>query len=236
MDYSTDLSVVDWLQINEERIYGNRFLQVTDLLPNLFATYTALLPSVGIIEGFPFEQVNLKNPSIAQLNKNAAIWAEYGIYNAQYTPTYTPTCFSDLATQFNLPYNNTLLARLEWQKRGFAIQWEQTASNLMNLLKAVAPDSQLLLYVVDYYRWAAIDELPSADQVVYSITIAEYIEFITAASFDATCYLFPEDTSWCLVNVEDRSFPILGADWASSEAISSQSYIEKLPLSPETQV
>lgn len=236
MIYDTDLSVINWLEIDEERICKGSGLQVSEVLPGMFSVCIALLPAVTIIEGFPFEQIDLHNSSIAQLNTNAAIWKHYGVLSAHQTPVYTPVLFRDLAMKFDLPYDAHLLKRLEWRKQGFAIEWAQTASNLSSMLRALSQNALLRLYVIDYYRWSVLDQLPSPEQVVYSVTVEEFIGFLKSTSFDATLYLFPEDRSWCLTNVEDGSFPMLGINQELKAIIALQSGIEMLLLEPETEI
>ena len=236
MNYSTDLSIITWLEIDEERIYNSPQRRVADVLPDIFSAYTALLPAVGIIEGFPFEQINICKSTIAQINTNASIWKQYGVFSAHQTPDYKLTKFSDLAVQFGVTYDANVIKRLEWGTQGFAVKWEQTASNLLLLLRELAQCATLNLYVVDYYRYEAIEVLPSSDQVVYSVTIEEFISLLSATSFDTTLYLFPDDRSWCLINVEDGDYPILGTSRELGEALGSKSSIEMFPLSPESNV
>lgn len=236
MIYDTDLSVINWLNVDEKRIYKGSGLQVSDVLPDIFSAGVALLPAVNIIEGFPFEQIDLHDSSIAQLNFNAAIWKHYGVLSAHQTPVYTPTLFRNLAMKFDLPYDAHLLKRLEWRKQGFAIEWAQTASNLSSMLRALCQNALLRLYVVDYYRWGIVDKLPSPEQVVYFVTVEEFIGFLESTSFDATFYLFPEDRSWCLINVENGSFLMFGTNQELKISIAIQSGIEILYLNPETEL
>jgi hypothetical protein len=230
MDYSEAELIVEWLQASKENIENEEF-RVGNLLPATFTNYTALLPAVGIIDGFPFDQIHLHNPSIAQLNHNAYIWRQYGIYTVHATPTYQPTRFEHLASRFSLPYDASIITSLDWRKQGFAIDWERTTSNLRALLHQVTPgDALLVLYVLDYYRWEAINVLPSARNGVYHVSVDEYMEFLMQSYFDPTAYLFPKDKSWCLLTVEDGSFPILAANFEPESAV------ETLPLNPTSYV
>ncbi|NVO33038.1 hypothetical protein HW554_17660 [Hymenobacter sp. P5342] len=231
MNYSADLSAINWLKIGEQPVTKGQIFRVANALPNVFEAYTALLPAVGHIEGFPFDQVNLKNGSIAQLNENAAIWSKYGIHDAHRTPSYDPTSFRELANQFNLPYDVTLLNKLGWGKRGFAVDWIRTANSFRSLANVLAAASPLSLYIEDYWRWGeGLNILPSADDVLYDVTTDEFVEFMTQSFFDASLYLFPEDKSWCLVNVEDCSVTVIGTDKATAVRISETYPLETMPL------
>ena len=224
MDYSEEELVVHWLQASKENVEKEEFW-VGNVLPSTFTNYTALLPAVGIIDGFPFDQIHLDNPSIAQINHNANIWTQYGIYTVHAFPTYQATRFEHLASRFGLPYDTSITTSLDWGKQGFAIDWERTACNLRTLLQQITPgNASLVLYALDHYRWEAINILPSARNGVYYVSVDEYVEFLRQSYFDATAYLFPKDRNWCLLTVEDSNFPILAANFRPESAV------ETLPL------
>ncbi|HEX8428054.1 hypothetical protein [Hymenobacter sp.] len=237
MKYTTDLSAINWLKPAFNTVGSGPVLKVSDMIPNIFASYTALLPAVGIIEGFPFDEINLQDSSITQLNKNAAIWEQYGTHSIHRVPNYTLTKFKDLADRFTIPYDLSMVKRLEWGKGGFANQNEFTAIKLTALLETLAIDNQLLLYIEDYWRWEAVYQLlPSAEEVVYYVTIKEFIAFMEQSFFDATLYLFPPDLSWCLFNVEDGFCPIIGTSEEVGAAIRSESSLETLQTTWESEL
>jgi hypothetical protein len=237
MKYSTDLSTIDWLKPTLNTLRGAPISKVKDALPDIFAAYIALLPAVGIIEGFPFVEINLQDSSIAQLNKNAAIWERYGTHTIHRTPNYTLTKFKDLADQFNIPYDLSVIRQLEWGKRGFASQPERTASKLAALLETLSTDAQLLLYIQDYWRWEAVYQLlPCADEVIYHVSIKEFIAFMEQSFFDATLYLFPPDLSWCLFNVEDGLCPVIGVSAEVGAAITVEPSLETFQLTWESEL
>ncbi|UOG73005.1 hypothetical protein MTX78_12805 [Hymenobacter tibetensis] len=237
MKYSNDLSVIEWLKPTVNTHTSTPVLKVGDAVPNIFATYTALLPAVGIIQGFPFGEINLEDPSIAQLNKNAAIWEQYGTHSIHRKPNYTPITFKHLAAQFGIPYDLSMVRRLEWSKRGFATLSELTMSSLVALLERLTVDNQLFLYIEDYWRWEAVYQLlPSADEVVYCVSIKEFIAFMEQSFFDATLYLFPSDLSWCLFNLEDRLCPVIGTSKKLGATILESPSLETLQLTWESEL
>ncbi|RSK44574.1 hypothetical protein [Hymenobacter perfusus] len=231
MKYKADLTAINWLEIGEQPVIKGGLFRVANALPDVFEAYIALLPAIGLIEGFPFDQISLKDNSIAQTNQNAAIWGEYGIHDAHRTPDYKPTVFRELANQFKLPFDVTLLSRLDWGKRGFAIDWTRTANSLKALLNALATGNDLSLYIEDYWRWAEIHEiLPTTDEVLYEVNAEDFLGFMTQSFFDATLYLFPEDRSWCLVNIEDCNVMIIGTDRATAAMIAKTYSLETIDL------
>lgn len=237
MKYSSDLSIIDWLKPTISTHKNAPILKVKDVLPNIFSAYTALLPAVGIIQNFPFDEIDLQNSSIAQLNKNAAIWEQYGTHTIHRAPNYTPTTFKDLATQFGLPYELSMVRRLEWGKRGFASQPELTAGKLATLLHTLAADNQLLLYIEDYWRWEAIYQLlPSANEVVYHVTVKEFIAFMEQSFFDATLYLFPPNLDWCLFNIEDGLCQVIGTSAEVEASITAEACLETFQLTRESEL
>lgn len=238
MDYTLDLSAVRWLRPAYYAGPAAEPLQVKHLLPPHYEQYLALLPAVGLLADFPFEQVRPDSTAIDQLNRNVAIWTHYGVYTLNRSPDYQPTTFRQLAARFGLPYALSLVGQLPWAKRGFAVLDEPTAARLLMLLNALAVTTRLNLYVEDYWRWGPQmhQVLPSDDDVLYRVTADEFVHFLQRAMFDATAYLFPDDQSWCLVNFEDGLAPIIGLSSAAQADMPAAALSETLPLHPESTV
>ncbi|WP_324678610.1 hypothetical protein [Hymenobacter sp. GOD-10R] len=211
MDYTTDLSALEWLRGSVSDRSDTESLKVKHLLPNTYSAYIALLPSVGIIDGFPFNKVDPNAISIGQINANVRVWNEYGIYSSNSTPNYSKTSFSDLAKLFELPYSMSMQKTLPWGKRGFSILEQDTLYNLRGILNQVFPNNKVNLYLEDYWRWYEVyNLLPHSEEVIYKVTIDEFIHFFSKSFFDASLHLFSDDRSWCLVNMEDGFCPIIG--------------------------
>lgn len=147
MNYTTDLSAVRWLNPAYYAGPAAEPLKVKHLLPPHYEQYLALLPAVGLIADFPFEQVRPDDASIAQLNRNVAIWTQHGVYTSNRSPDYQPTTFQQLAARFELPCDLSLTKRLPWAKRGFAVLDDPTAARLLQLLNGLAAATKLNLYV-----------------------------------------------------------------------------------------
>ncbi|WP_400190623.1 hypothetical protein [Hymenobacter sp. B81] len=238
MEYTTDLEPVQWLKQNPAARAATEPLLVKHLLPERYPYIRALLPAVGIIEGFPFDQVKPDSSRIEQINRNVAIWTQHDVYRAGRTPVYQPTSFRQLAARFALPYNLDLLGKLLWRTLGFATLAEPTAAVLLDLLLQLAPATTLNLYVEDSWRWGPefTPILPTDEEVLYRVTAREFIDFLQQAAFDATAYLFPDARNWCLVNVEDGLCPIIGGHADTEALIAAHFRGEPLPLSAESEV
>lgn len=236
MEFTTDLSALGWLKPVFYSRAAWEALRVKHMLPESYEQYFELLPAVGILEDFPFEQVQPHSAAIDQINRNVAIWTRYGVYLAGRQPAYQPTTFRQLATQFGLSFDENLVRQLPWGKRGFATLNELTANRLRHLLQQLAPAVRLTLYIEDYWRYGPMTGqlLPTDDEVLYRATAAGFVAFLQQASFDATAYLFPDDRSWCLVNREDGLGPILGCSAAAARAVATRSGIELLQLTPDS--
>ncbi|QIX60020.1 hypothetical protein HER32_01965 [Hymenobacter sp. BT18] len=168
MEFTTDLSALDWLPgvlIDKPRPSP---LLLRHLLPDGFSGYYSLLPVVGIIPDFPFDLVKPEKTSIQQLNQNATIWTQYGVHTPGRKPVYQPTTFQALAARFRLPYTYRLFHDLPWRKAGFNTLSEQTQGQLASLLDELAPAVKLNLYVEDAVRWGpqVHEVLPTGEEVV----------------------------------------------------------------------
>lgn len=238
MEFTSDLSAIRWLQPSHGNALYDGPLRVRHLLPKEYQQYLALLPAVGILEDFPFEQVQLDKATIQQINRNAEIWTRYGIYSSNREPDYQPTTFHQLAAKFGLPYDLSLVSQLPWSKKGFATLAELTAAHLLELLCQLASTTKLNLYVEDYWHWGPQAEqvLPTDDEVVYRVTAQEFVTCFTQMYLDATLYLFPDDLSWCLANAEDALAPVLGIDEPAATTIAERCRLEVLLLSQESAV
>ena len=238
MDYATDLSPIRWLNLQAPVRPAGEPLRLKHLLPESYHGYWALLPTVGILEAFPFEQVNPDSPDVGQINHNVAIWNQVGVYQWGNSPTYQRTSFRQLSAQFALPYDVSLVRKLPWGKRGFATLDEPTAAGLLVLLRELAPEASLNLYVEDYWRWGPqLNQLlPTDEDVVYRVSPEEFVSFLQGARFDASAYLFPDDQSWCLVTVEDGLCPFIGVSEKAEAVIQAHFDGEKMPLDPEATV
>ncbi|GGF06512.1 hypothetical protein [Hymenobacter cavernae] len=211
MDYTTDLSALKWLRGSVSDRSDIESLKVKHLLPNTYSAYIALLPSVGIIDGFPFNEVDPNTISIEQINANVKVWNEYGIYSFNSTPNYSKTRFSKLAKMFELPYDLSMQRTLPWRKRGFAILEQDTLDNLRGILKQIFLTNKVNLYIEDYWRWYEVyNLLPHSKEVIYRANIDEFIHFFSTSFFDASLYLLPDDRSWCLMNIENGFCPVIG--------------------------
>ncbi|GAB2939994.1 hypothetical protein GCM10027048_00270 [Hymenobacter coalescens] len=238
MEYTADLSTVRWL--NPAYYFGpaDEPLKVKHLIPVAYEQYLTLLPVVGIIADFPFGEVQPDSTAIDQINRNVAIWTQHGVYISDRTPHYQSTTFRQLAARFELPYDMSLVNRLPWGRRGFAILEEPSAARLRTLLNGLAAATKLNLYVEDYWRWGPQMHhvLPTDDEVLYRVTADEFVTFLQQAMFDATAYLFPDDRSWCLVNVEDGLAPIIGLSSVAQTRMVMPAHVETMLLNPESEV
>jgi|GEM_PF-6813646 len=236
MNFTTDRAALRWATGNATSPEDKQPLKIKRLFPEEYKAYFALLPVVGIIDDFPFSEVQPNALSIEQTNRNAKIWTRYNIYSAHASPAYRGTNFRELAALFDLPsdYQLAALKKLPWNKKGFDALEDETYSTIGALLKSIAHSAVLNLYIEDAAHYCEVyNLLPTPEEVIYRVTAEDFIQLFRQHFSDAGLCLFPDDKSWCLINREAEFCPLLATSAESGEKVAAQSILEVLSLDGE---
>jgi hypothetical protein len=193
---------------------------VKDCLPP-FDNYLAILWVPGIVDNFPFDKIVEPPITIEQINTNVAIRRQFNLFlNEESDQPYRETTFQELAKHFNKPYNRQIIYSLRWETKGIKTLFRQTRQRLEKLINELSGNETLYAYIEDHWRWFNVyNVMPAISDSVYQTTADEYLEFMDKSFYDANIYLYPENKSWCLLNLEDLSYNILGYNNAVADKI-----------------
>ncbi|UFH55847.1 hypothetical protein [Spirosoma sp. KNUC1025] len=233
MTHSDNLELKKWLTDHIDWNTASRPLLLKNFFPYNFDNYLAILWTPGIIDNFPFTEIIFPPDTIEQTNKNIEIWRTFNVLDDIKDDIYTRTTFKEISKKFKIHYDRNIIYKFDYSSRGLTTLFPSTKITLERIIKSLSNDT-LNLFVEDYWRWTIVNFLlPVAKDVTYNVTDEEFLKFMDDTFYDASAYFFPDDKSWCLINLEDLNFSILAFDNKHLVTVNNLNIVDSFNISPE---
>ena len=234
MTHTDNLELRKWLTDHIDWNTASRPLLLKNFFPSDFDNYLAILGTPGIIDNFPFNEIVFPPNTIDQTNKNIEIWKSFNVLNDAKDNVYRPTTWKEISEKFDLLYDRSIIDKLDWSTRGITTLLSKTKPILNRIINSLTSNETVNLYVEDYWRWTSIYALLPVDkEVTYKVTAEEFLKFMDDTFSDANAYLFPDDKSWCLINLEDLSFSVFAFNNKHWDIVNNLKLVDTFKLSPE---
>jgi hypothetical protein len=234
MTHTDKLELRKWLTDHIDWNTASRPLLLKNFFPTDFDNYLAILWTPGIIDNFPFNEIVVPPDTIEQTNKNIEIWGNFNVLNEGKDNVYRPTTFKEISERFDLTYDRNIIYNIDWSTRGITTLLSKTRTILNRIINSLRNNDTLNLYVEDYWRWTSVYSLlPIDKEVTYNVTVEEFMKFMDDTFFDANAYLFPDDKSWCLINLEDLNFSVIAFNNQHLDTVNNLNLVDTFKLSPE---
>ena len=212
---------------------ASRPLLLKNFFPSDYDNYLAILWTPGIIDNFPFTEIIVPPDTIEQTNKNIEIWRTFNVLNDAEDDIYRPTTFKEISKKFNMHYDRNIIHKVDYSTRGLTTLLSRTKITLERIIKSLS-NNTLNLFVEDYWRWTTVYSLLPVDKdVTYKVSEEEFMKFMDDTFYDANAYLFPDDKSWCLINLEDLNFSMLAFNHKHLDTVNNLNLVDTFNLSPE---